>query len=358
LYITDGCFTENSIGKEERDEEKLDVVMSFMAPQEDGTVPDTPYRFTSIYRELMSYCDSDDRQLIDSATMIKSGPRCGYCLLNFRQTEECEEFAVKFASNPCAMLRLLSLNVKGFREDMVINLCKSFDPAARGRALRFIWDSDTWSAVPIDDDDIDHDFLDDLQKDGYILTDHMKENRGTGNIVEVSRIVADSDIELLKQMGVASDDITLGTKHGKSVIGDCNSVATQNTQQRRRTMDEKCIADALAQEEAAARKWKDIASAATSATGLNSPSPSNVNPQPSPLESPTVDPSNNPNNPPTTPPSSANPQGVPSPPLPKNHPNTSVSPNGVPASTKQSGPGNNTSPDVNGEAAVGPQGHQ
>jgi hypothetical protein len=206
---------------------EVDVIM---APQVDGTVPDTPYHFTSIYRELMSYCDSDDRQLIDSATMIKSGPRCGFCLLNFRQTEECEEFAVKFASNPCAMLRLLSLNIKGFREDMVINLCKSFDLAARGRALRFIWDPVTWSTVPIDDDDdIDHDFLDNLQKDGYILTDDMKENQGTGNIVEVSRVVAESDMELLKQMGVASDDVTLGTKHGKSVIGDCTSVATQNT---------------------------------------------------------------------------------------------------------------------------------
>jgi hypothetical protein len=98
----------------------------------------------------MSYQDSDGRQLLDSATMIKSGPRSGYCLITFRQTEECEDFAVKVAQNPCAMIRLLSLNIKGYREDMVINLLKGFDIAARGRALRYSWDAETWS--PISDD--------------------------------------------------------------------------------------------------------------------------------------------------------------------------------------------------------------
>jgi hypothetical protein len=321
-----------------------------MAPLEDGTVPPVPYKFTSIFRELMSYVDSDDRQLIDSATMTKSGPRTGYCLLTFRQTDECEEFAVKIASNPCAMLRQLCLNVKGFREDMVINLCKSFEIAARGRSLHFGWDPETWSLTS-DSDDFDGDFLDDLVNDGYVLTDDMKENQGSDKMVEVSRVVAESDMEMLKQMGVCSDDATLGTKDGVSVIGGAShatqgqsSVRTENTQQRRRNMDEKNIAEALANEQAAALRWRDIAFAATGTTGLYS-SPTSEHPE-------------NPTNPPSTTPS-ANPQGATSPTSsPNSHPNLPVNNTGVPASSKQSGLGNESPQSNMGGDAEGPQGIQ
>jgi hypothetical protein len=231
----------------------------------------------------MSYQDSNGRQLLDSATMIKSGPRSGFCLITFRQTEECEDFAVKIAQNPCAMIRLLSLNVKGYREDMVINLLKGFDIATRGRALRYSWDAETWSPIS-DDDHMDPDFLDDLHNDGYILTEEMKEHQGPDKIVEVSRVVAESDMEMLKQLGVASDNVSLGTKDGVSILGDSShatqgqsSVRSQNTQQHRRTLEEKYIAEAEAQEAEAAQRWKDIAFAATGATGLYSPTPNNLN---------------------------------------------------------------------------------
>jgi hypothetical protein len=158
-------------------------------------------------------------------------------------------------------------------------------------------------------------------------------------------------MEMLKQMGVCSDDATLGTKDGVSVIGGAShatqgqsSVRTENTQQCRRNMDEKNIAEALANEQAAALRWRDIAFAATGTTGLYS-SPTSEHPE-------------SPNNPlSATPP--ANPQGATSPTSsPNSHPNLSVNNTGVPASSKQSGLGNESPQSNMGGAAAGPQGTQ
>jgi hypothetical protein len=108
-------------------------------------------------------------------------------------------------------------------------------------------------------------------------------------------------------------------------------------------MDEKNIAEALANEQAAALRWRDIAFAATSTTGLYS--------------SPTSEPPENPTNPPSTTPS-ANPQGATSPNSPNSDPNLPVNNTGVPASSKQSGLGNESPQSNMGGDAEGPQGIQ
>jgi hypothetical protein len=182
----------------------------------------------------------------------------------------------------------------------------------------------------------------------------MKEHQGPDKIVEVSRVVAESDMKMLKQLGVASDNVSLGTKYGVSILGDSShatqgqsSVRSQNTQQRRRNLEEKYIPEAEAQEAAAAQRWKDIAFAATSVTGLYSPTPNNQQPKSS-GDTPSTN-----STAPSTPQSSPSPRSQ-----PNNHTNNSVPPSGEPASSKQSGLGNNTSSSAMGEAAEGPQGAQ
>jgi hypothetical protein len=214
-------------------------------------------------------------------------------------------------------------------------------------------------------------FAEEIAAEGFALTEDMKEKEHTPT---VNRVIAEQDVELVKQMNLPTDDRSIATKDGISVLSDAThtthgnaSIRTQNTQSFNRNLEERCIAQALEMERAAAAKWKDYAAAATSGNGLCSDekiaelaqemdppnnSPSTHNQSNSQSNSSPNSSSDTPSTDNTAPTNQVSPDSHSSP----NHSHSSIPPPGEPASTKQSGLGNNSSSPSMDEAAEGPRG--
>jgi hypothetical protein len=261
----------------------------------------------------------------------------GATTIVFRQTEEAERFAVSFARDPCVFFFHLCNKVLGYREDMVLELCKAFTLVARGRIADSTWDPETWTASSSNTTIADT-FVDDLMEDGYTLGEEFLTSAAA-----VSSLIADQDMErVVANLGL-SDDATAATRDGMSVAGATHatmgdsSVRTENTQDFRRNLDARYIAQAQAQEKAAMVRWGTVPSSQSvsppTASGAMAPgftpppqsaATSTLGPHPrtnSLIDLPTTPQTDLPTKLPTSPP-------------------TEGSAAGEPASIKQRGPGN------------------
>jgi hypothetical protein len=317
---------------------KVKVVM---APGADGSVPPAPKKYASLHSEFTSFKDEEGRQLIDALIPVMEGHDDGATTIVFRQTGEAERFALSVARDPCVYLYHLCTKVLGYREDMVLTLCQGFTLVARGRIPDSTWDHETWTATSTNTTIADT-FIDDLMDDGYRLGEEF-----LTDMPVVNSLVADQDMErVVANLGL-SDDATAATRDGVSVAGATHatmgdsSVRSENTQDFRRNLDARYIAQALAQEKAAAARWAAAPSVAASGEGAMAPgfNPPPANPGPS---QPTTPPAAL-RDPPTTTPAG---------------PHREASATGEPASIKQSGLGNEPLNSNMGEGAGGPRGSQ
>jgi hypothetical protein len=314
-----------------------------MAPLEDGSVPPVPKKYASLHAELTSFRDEEGQQLIDALIPVMEGHDEGATTVVFRQTEEAERFALSFARDPCVFLFHLCTKVLGYREDMVLTLCQGFTLVARGRISDSTWDPATWTATSSNSTIADT-FVDDLIDEGYRLGEEF-----LTDMPVVNSLIADQDMErVVKNLGLP-DDATAATRDGMSVAGATHatmgdsSVRSENTQDFRRNLDARYIAQAQAQERAAAARWgtpsaKTPAPDGTGAmaAGFTPPSVILNSSHPQPTTSSTAQ-----SDPPTRT-SAGSPR--------------ETSTTGEPASIKQSGPGYDPSNPNMGEGAGGPQG--
>jgi hypothetical protein len=320
-------------------------VKVIMTPLEDGTVPQVPKRYASLHSEITSFNAADGRQLIDALIPVMEGHDEGATTIVFRQTEEAERFAVSFARDPCVFFFHLCNKVLGYREDMVLELCKAFTLVARGRIADSTWDPETWTASSSNTTIADT-FVDDLMEEGYTLGEEFL----TSTTV-VSTLIADQDMErVVANLGL-SDDATAATKDGMSVAGATHatmgdsSIRTENTQDFRRNLDARYIEQAKAQEKAALARWGSTASSqpVSPPTAPGAMAPGFTQPPQSAATS-----TNSPNDP-------SNPQND----LPTKSPTSPPmegSASGEPASIKQRGPGNDPLQSDMSEGAEGPRG--
>ena len=236
-------------------------VQVVMAPLEDGSIPECPWKYTSLLRELTSFLSSDDKPLIDALVPVLSGPRAGATTVVFKQCEEAESFVTAFVQEPCAFLYYVLTVEKGYREDCALSICKSFDIAARGRISASTWNSEDWT-ISTPYTSISDTFASDLYEEGYRLSEHDKVSQPAPN---VSAIIANQDLaNVTRELGLKSDDVTLATQApgGVSVISGISngtlgntSLRSTDTQQFHRGLEDQCIANAKAMEAAAAARW-------------------------------------------------------------------------------------------------------
>lgn len=220
---------------------KVKVVM---APGADGSVPPAPKKYASLHSEFTSFKDEEGRQLIDALIPVMEGHDDGATTIVFRQTGEAERFALSVARDPCVYLYHLCTKVLGYREDMVLTLCQGFTLVARGRFPDSTWDHETWTATSTNTTIADT-FVDDLMDDGYRLGEEF-----LTDMPVVNSLVADQDMErVVANLGLP-DDATAATRDGVSVAGATHatmgdsSVRSENTQDFRRNLDARYIAQA------------------------------------------------------------------------------------------------------------------
>jgi hypothetical protein len=315
-----------------------------MAPAADGSVPPVPKKYASLHSELTSFKDGEGRQLIDALIPVMEGHDEGATTVVFRQTEEAERFALSFARDPCVFLFHLCTKVLGYREDMVLTLCQGFTLVARGRISDSTWDPETWTATSTNTTIADT-FVDDLMDEGYRLGEEF-----LTDMPVVNSLIADKDMErVVANLGLP-DDATAATRDGMSVAGATHatmgdsSVRSENTQDFRRNLDARYIAQAQAQEKAAAARWGTPMTKTPGPVGTGAMAPGFTPPPSTPNHSPHPHPPNS-----STVSSDSHTMTPVGPPR-------EASTTGEPASIKQSGPGYDPFNSNMGEGAEGPQG--
>lgn len=320
-----------------------------MAPLPDGSVPEAPCKYTSVFKEITNFVDEDGKQMFFSIIPTMEGPDVGSSTLVLKNTEHAERVALAFAKHPAAWLYHFLLAELGFREDSVISILRSFTAETRGLVTETTWCSETWSVVsPYSH--ISDTFNENLENEGFVLTDANLSARN--ETAAISQVMAREDLAQLKADLFLKDDATCGTKgDGVSIIsgatgftvGD-SSLRSVTEQDINREIEQACIANAKRMEAEAKARWgSDLASVHTSATdtasptaqrlSTNPPIPSSIGGNATDVDAPTQS---------KSPASGSNESGNP--------------PSGEPASTKQSGPGNDPSKSDLNEGAGGPRG--
>ena len=243
---------------------------------------------------------------------VRSGPRQGATTVVFWQCPEAEAFVTAFVREHCAFIYHILVNKKGFRDDCALTLCRSFDVAARGRISETTWNDTDWT-VETPFSKIADTFASDLFEDGYVLSEEDK-------LVPVaegfSSILAEEDVaKVTKELGLKSDatcssvagggvSIVSGATNGTLGVSSIRSV---DTQQFHRNLEEQCIANAQAQEEAAAARWAnyDAQQNATTPIPQGVPQGSSTSPATAQTASPACTSESPTNGLPTSPPTSS-----------------------------------------------------
>ena len=241
------------------DLEDLDrKVQVVMAPDGNGQKVPPDYKYTSIRRELTSLMSQDDKQLIDGLVPVTSGPRQGMTTVIFKQVEEAEALVCSLARDPCPFIYHLLTEVKKFRPDMVITLCRSCSVVSRGRIPLTTWNSEYWTVESPRTVAADN-FAADMLADGYRLSDSDRAQK----VMDISTVIASQDMQQVVQDLGLRGDATFASRNGAASIvsggsgatlGN-SSVRTADTQQAQRNLAEECIARAQAFEKAAQEKW-------------------------------------------------------------------------------------------------------
>jgi hypothetical protein len=236
-------------------------VQVVMAPLEDGSVPRPRVKYTSVFREIMNFVDDDNKPIFFALIPIKEGPDSGSSTLVLKDTEHAERVGVAFAKHPAAWIYHFLLTECGLREDCVLSILKSFTPEARGLVSETTWDRDNWTtSSPFSH--IADTFVEDLEADGFVLTEKNLSSNGTENVT-LSKLMAQEDLERLKAELQLRDDATCATRgDAASIISGATHTTLGNSSLRsvteqdlNRDLEQACIANAKRMEAEAAARW-------------------------------------------------------------------------------------------------------
>ena len=216
--------------------------------------PQPPFKYTSLFRELMRLTTSDGRQLIDSIVPIRSGPNSGMVLVVFRQHAESEAIVCAIARSPTAWIGHVCSSVLGYSiEGCVDPLLRSCDEESRLVWKNTKWDADTWTVVtPFAT--ISDTFADSIADDGYTLPSSC-----IVNVPKASTQIAIDDMERVKKELGLRDDMTLATRDGVScashtTTGD-GSLRSITSTELHRNFKQRCAAEAKEREQKAKQRF-------------------------------------------------------------------------------------------------------